>query len=190
MMTCYHCSPQPGLTVLTPQKRNSFEAQNAVYLTSLKPMALMYGIRHFEYTYCYHWKDGQPGSMYYEEYFPEALTRLYAGRSASLYICEVGNYATTKKPNEYISFQPVRVQEEIRIPDLLAALLEQERLGDLEIRYHHQLSEKMKAWIRRAEADTILQHGLLHTPGPFADFMRSHYPDSWADALAASKPSE
>lgn len=189
-MHYYHCSPQPGLTVLSPQKRNHFEAREAVYLTSLLPMALMYGIRHFEYTYGYHWQDGKPGGMYYEEYFPDALRSLYAGQAASLYICQAGNYETTKKPNEYISFQPVKVLEEIRIPDLLAALLEQQRLGFLEIRYFHQLSEKMKAWIRRAEADTILQHNLLHSPGPFADFMRSHYPDSWVDALAASKQSE
>ena len=186
-MTFYHCSPQPGLTVLMPQKRNSFEAREAVYLTTLKPMALMYGIRHFEYTYGYHWQEGVPGGMYYEEYFPDALQKLYAGRSASLYICEAGDYETTKKPNEYISFQPVRVLEEIRIPNLLAALLEEERQGRLEIRYHQQLSDKARAWVRKAEADTILKQGLLNTPGPFADFMRSSYPDSWTDAVAASK---
>ena len=186
-MPYYHCSPQPGLTVLTPQKRNSFEAQSAVYLTTLKPMALMYGIRHFEYTYGYHWQDGTPGGMYIEEYFPDALGILYAGQGASLYVCEAGNYETTKKPNEYISFQPVKVLKEIRIPDLLAALLEQEQLGSLEIRYHHQLTDRMKAWIRKAETETILQHKLLDTPGPFADFMKARYPDSWADAVAASK---
>ena len=186
-MHYYHCSPQPGLTVLSPQKRNHFEAREAVYLTSLLPMALMYGIRHFEYTYGYHWRDGKPGGMYYEEYFPDALSKLYARKRASLYLCEAGDYETTKKPNEHLSRQPVRVLQEIPVPDLLAALLQEERLGSLEIRYHHQLTDRTKAWIRKAEAETILQHNLLNTPGPFADFMRSSYPDSWADAVAASK---
>ena len=188
-MVYYHCSPQADLTVLQPQKRNSFEAKEAVYLTTKRPMALMYGIRHFEYTYGYHWADGQPGGMYYEEYFPDALHRLYAGKAASLYICEAGDYEATRKPNEWISLVPVKVIEEIHIQDLKTALLEQAQLGTLEIRYHHQLSPKALAWIRQAEADTIVQQGLLHTPGPFADYMRSTYKDSWADAQMQIKQS-
>ena len=52
-MTFYHCSPTPNLTRLVPRKPESFSKPAAVYLTTLLPMALMYGIRNYEYTYGY-----------------------------------------------------------------------------------------------------------------------------------------
>lgn len=60
----YHCSPQAGLTVIEPRKNITFDTQHAVHLTTLLPMALMYGIKHFEYTYGFHFKDGKPQGMY------------------------------------------------------------------------------------------------------------------------------
>lgn len=53
-------------------------------MTSSLPMALMYGIRNFEYSYGYT-KDGK---IYYEEYFPNALKELYKGKHASLLLSE------------------------------------------------------------------------------------------------------
>lgn len=37
---------------------------------------------------------------------------------------------------------------------------------------------------RRMERDVIIKHNLLHRPGPYADFIKAAYPDSWQDALA------
>lgn len=184
-MNCYHCSPTPGLTLITPSSNALFDAPKMVYMSSLLPMALMYGIRHFEYSYGFHFEDGHPRGMYYEEYWPGALEALYQGKAASLYTCKAGAYQQTKKPHELVSLEAVPVLSEERVPDLLAALLAQERAGLLEIRRYGTLSQQALAWIRQAEAQTILKHGLLHTPGPFADYMRRHYPDSWQDALAA-----
>ena len=52
-MELYHASPTAGLTVLRPSVTEFFGKPRQVCLTSLKPMALLYGIRHFEYTYGY-----------------------------------------------------------------------------------------------------------------------------------------
>ncbi len=52
-MELYHCSPTAGLTVLLPNKTKYFGKPKQVCLTALKSMALLYGIRHFEYTYGY-----------------------------------------------------------------------------------------------------------------------------------------
>ena len=146
-------------------------------------MALFYGIRHFEYTYGY----TKTGQIYFEEYFPNALAELYQGKSASLYLCEPTVVETTRIPNEAVSREPVRILEEQRIPDLMEALLEQERQGTLKIIRHHQLSDATKAWILQAEAEEIRDRGLLHTPNaPMAQWMQHHYPESWA--LAASEP--
>ena len=175
-MTYYHCSPTAGLTVLKSRKPESFEKPARVYLTTLLPMALMYTIKNYEYTYGYT-KDGK---IYYEEYFPNALEILYRGISASLYLCDPVSTQSTKRPNEALSELPVPVIHEIHIPDACEALLEQERLGALVIHRYSELSEGMRNWIRKVEADGIRDSNLINTPGPMADYYREHYPESWA----------
>lgn len=177
-MPFYHCSPIAGLTLLEPRKPESFDKPEYVYMTSSLPMALMYGIRNFEYSYGYT-KDGE---IYYEEYFPDALKELYKGKHASLYICCPNSFEITRIPNERVSAQPVRVVEEIPISDIYEALMEQERLGALKILRHESLSTDQIAWIRKAEAAEIRKRNLLSACGPMAEYFRKHYPDSWIDA--------
>lgn len=174
-MPYYHCSPIAGLTVLQPRKPEAFDKPARVYLTKLLPMALMYAVRNYEYTYGYT-KDGQ---IHLDEYFPNALEILYKGKRASLYLCEPEETEPTKIPNEAASCKPVKVLRETVIEDAMEALLEQERLGALVIRRHHELPENMLAWIRKVEADCIRKYGLLSDPGPKADYYREHYPESW-----------
>lgn len=174
-MPHYHCSPISGLTLLQPGKPKSFDKPAKVYMTTLLPMALMYTIQNFEYTYGYT-KDGQ---IYFEEYFPNALELLYRGKRASLYLCDPETVETTRIPNEAASNSPVPILKEIIIEDACEALLEQEKQGTLVIRRYEQLSEKERIWIRNAEAETIQKHDLLNTPGPMANYYRTHYPESW-----------
>lgn len=176
-MTYYHCSPVAGLKLLEPRKPEGFDKPARVYMTTLLPMALMYGVRNYEYTYAYT-KEKQ---IYFDEYFPDELEVLYRGRSASLYICQPEATEQGRIPNEVVSEGPVKVLEEIVIPDVCEALLEQERLGALVIRRHQELSEQMLAWVRKVEAEGIRKKNLLHDPGHMADYYRTHYPDSWAD---------
>ena len=175
-MAFYHCSPTSGLTILEPKKPESFDKPACVYMTTLLPMALMYGVRNYEYSYGYT-KDGQ---IYFDEYFPNALEILYRGRSASLYLCNPQSTDTTRIPNEVISDVAVRVISETVIPDVCEALLEQERLGTLVVHRYHELSEKQLDWIRRVEAETIREKNLLKRGGPMADYYRMYYPESWA----------
>ena len=182
-MTYYHCSPTGGLRVLEPRKPASFDKPARVYMTTLLPMALMYGVRNYEYTYGYT-KDGR---IYLEEYFPNALEELSRGRTASLYLCGPDTTETTRIPNEVVSEQPVPVLEERIIPDVCQALLEQERLGTLTIHRYETLSAKKLDWIRRVEAQGIREGGLLHRDGPEASYYKRHYPESWAMAEALEK---
>lgn len=175
-MTYFHCSSVAGLKVLEPRKPESFHKPKCVYMTTLLPMALMYGVRNFEYTYGYT-KEGQ---IHFDEYFPNALEILYKGKSASLYRCAPTDTATTQIPNEVVSEANVEVTGELAIPDVYEALLEEERKGTLIIRRYGELSEKMLEWIRRVEADEIRENDLLHENGPHAEYMRKHYPESWA----------
>ena len=180
-MTYYHCSPVQGLKVLRPAAPQSFSKPAGVYLTTLLPMALMYGVRNFEYTYGYT-RDGQ---IYYEEYFPGALETLYRGKTASLYICAPREVAETAIPNEAVSSNAVEVLEEIAIGDVCEALLEQERLGKLVIRRYAELTPRMLEWIVHAEAEEIRKRNLVQLGGPMAEYMREHYPRSWILASEA-----
>ncbi len=187
-MTYYHGSPAAGILLLEPRKPETFDKPARVYLTTLLPMALMYGIRNYEYTYGY----TKAGQIYLSEYFPNALEALYRGRDASLYLCAPETVEPTRIPNEAVSEKAVPVVREIRIPDVCEALLEQEKLGSLVIHRYSELSPKMRDWIRTVEADCIRKQALLHTPGEMADYYRLHYPESWADVEAeeAAKPTE
>lgn len=178
-MPYYHCSPMAGLTILRPGKPKTFDKPARVYMTTLLPMALMYSVRNYEYTYGYT-KDGQ---IYFAEYFPKELEILYRGKSAWLYLCDPESTETTQIPNEAICESEVPIIKSTFIPDACEALLEQERLGTLEIRRYHELTDKMLNWIRNAEADVIRKHDLLNNPGPMADYYREHYPQSWNDAM-------
>lgn len=175
-MAYYHCSPTAGLTMLEPRKPASFEKPARVYMTALLPMALMYAVQNYEYTYGYT-KEGQ---IYFMEHFPNALEILYRGKSASLYLCNPEKNEPTKIPNEAVSETAVPVFGETYITDACEALLEQERQGNLLIYRYQNLTEKMLRWIQKVEADEIREHDLLHTPGPMADYYREHYPESWA----------
>lgn len=182
-MAYYHCSPTAGLAVLEPRKPESFEKPARVYMTTLLPMALMYTVRNYEYSYGYT-KEGQ---IYFDEYFPNALEILYRGKSASLYLCDPDSIEPTRIPNEAISETAVPVISETHIPDAYEALLEQERLGTLVIHRYQELSEGMLNWIRKVEADCIRKSNLLNSPGPMADYYQEHYPESWAIVEAEEK---
>ena len=182
-MPYYHCSPTEGLKMLEPRKPACFEKPARVYMTTLLPMALMYGVRNYEYTYGY----TKEGRIYLEEYFPNALEILYRGKTASLYLCAPGTMETTRIPNEVVSEGNVPVLKETVIEDVCEALLEQERLGTLVIHRYETLSQKKRDWIRRVEAQTIREQNLLHTEGPAAEYYRSHYPQAWEDVLKTTE---
>lgn len=173
----YHCSPVSGLRELQPSVTKYFGKPRQVCLTASLPMALMYGVKHFEYAYGYT-RDRQ---IYYEEYFPNALEEIYGGKSASLYRCLFrGDMETTQIPNEFVTPNPVPVVEEIPVPDVYQALLEQERLGALKIVRYQDMTDKSRAWLLESEAQVILEQNLLQEDNPFARYLREKYPDSWA----------
>lgn len=179
-MRLYHVSPTAGLTVLKPSVTEYFGKPRQVCLTALKPMALLYGIKHFEYTYGY----TKERELFYEEYFPGALEELYSRKSASLYVCSWREgMETTQIPNEYVSDSEVAVEEEIPIPNVYEALLEEERLGTMRIVRWPEVSEKRRQWITKAEMAAILENNLLGRDTAMARYMQEKYPESWAMAL-------
>ena len=90
-MTYYHASPTGGLQLLEPRKTLYFDKPTQVCLTSLRAMALFYIIRNYEYAYGY----TRQGKLYFDDPFPDALKKLYAGKSGWLYTCAEGDYEKT-----------------------------------------------------------------------------------------------
>lgn len=97
---------------------------------------------------------------------------------------------TTQIPNEYVSACEVAVEEEILIPDVYQALLEEERLGTVKIVRWPEVSEKRREWIARVQMEEILGAGLLGEDSDRARYMREKYPLSWAMALEEEKEDE
>ena len=177
-MIYYHGTPAGGLRFLEPGKPEHFDRPARVYLTTLYPMALLYGVKNYEYTYGFTAQK----QIYFSEYFPNALEILYRGKSASVYTCAPENPQPGRIPHEFVSEQTVKIVEEIRIPDVCEELLKQERLGNLVIQRYDRLTQPELAWIRKVEKEGIIQSGLLERKDPMAVYYRTHYPDSWADA--------
>lgn len=150
-MTYYHASPAGGLQVLELRKSPYFDKPTQVCLTSLRAMALFYLIRNYEYAYGY----TRQGKLYFDEPFPDALKKLYAGKSGWLYTCEEGNYEKTEIPNEFVSSQPVRVLDAEYIPDAYEAFLHEQEAGNiLLLDYAHFASDpekfaKKRAWLEK-----------------------------------------
>lgn len=87
----------------------------------------------------------------------------------------------TAIPHEVVTTEPVPVREEIAVPDLLAALREQERRGTVRLIPWERVDEANRRWIADAERQEILERGLLDRPeDPMARYLRAKYPESWA----------
>lgn len=181
-MQYYHGSPIGGLKWLRPGKP-CFDKPVRVYLTSLYPMALMYGIDNFEYAYGY----TREGRMYLEEYFPNALEELYGGKSGYVYVCKPEKVESTRIPNEWLSEKAVEILDVIEIPDLKEELERQAKLGAIDIVGYEKMSPKMREWLLQTQAKVILDKNYLITPCPGASYMQTHYPESWELALSKKK---
>ena len=178
-MSYYHCSPVAKIRILEPRSPGYFDKPRGVYMATLLPTVLFYGVQNFEYAYGY----TRDGRLYYEEYFPGALEILYGGKAASLYTCAPASVSTTKIPYEAVSRDPVPVVSEQRIPDLLAALEEQERLGRLKLFRYKDLSEPQLAWIHDAILGEIRSLSSEARSGPKGNYYRTYYPALWQEAL-------
>ena len=192
-MTYYHASPTGGLQILEPRKSPFLDKPTQVCMTSLRAMALFYLIRNYEYAYGY---DRQ-GRLYFDDPFPEALKRLYSGKSGWLYVCRDGEYEKTAIPNEYISYEPVYVVGAEWIPDAWQAFLEEQKRGNIRIYdYAYLKSEPEKfaakcAWLEREISKEIIENHLWDTSdADRARYYQEHYPEIWGRTLVCVQTEE
>lgn len=192
-MTYYHASPTGGLQLLEPRKTLYFDKPTQVCLTSLRAMALFYIIRNYEYAYGY----TRQGKLYFDDPFPDALKKLYAGKSGWLYTCEEGDYEKTEIPNEFVSAQPVRIIGAEYIPDAYEAFLREQEAGNiLLLRYEHFASDpekfaKKRAWLEKAISEEIRKKAIWKAPdSDCARYYRENYPEIWKNILKSLQTEE
>ena len=192
-MTYYHASPTGGLRLLEPRKTLYFDKPTQVCLTSLRAMALFYIIRNYEYAYGY----TRQGKLYFDDPFPDALKKLYAGKSGWLYTCEEGDYEKTEIPNEFVSAQPVRILGAEYIPDAYEAFLREQEAGNiLLLGYEHFASDpekfaKKRAWLEKAISEEIRKKEIWKTPdSDCARYYRENYPEIWKNILKSLQTEE
>ena len=185
-MTYYHASPTGGLQLLELRKTLYFDKPTQVCLTSLRAMALFYIIRNYEYAYGY----TRQGKLYFDDPFPDALKKLYAGKSGWLYTCAEGDYEKTEIPNEFVSAQPVRIIGAEYIPDAYEAFLREQEAGNiLLLGYEHFASDpekfaKKRAWLEKAISEEIRKKEIWKTPdSDCARYYQEHYPEIWEHTL-------
>ena len=181
-MIYYHASPTGGLQMLEPRKSPYFDKPTQVCLTSLRAMALFYLIRNYEYAYGY----TRQGKLYFDDPFPNALKKLYAGKSGWLYICEDGDYKKTEIPNEFVSAQPVRITGAEYIPDAYEAFLREQAAGNIQLLdYAHFASDpekfaKKRAWLQKAISEEIRKKEIWKAPdSDRAHYYQENYPEIW-----------
>lgn len=178
-MKYYHGTPVGGLTVLQPSVTKYFGKPMQVCMTSLRAMALLYLIDNFEYTYGY----DRNGRIYYEEYYPDSLEKLYRGKSGYLYECEAGEYQTTKIPNEYVSNHAVRFISCAYIPDAYEAIMDAVQKGEIDLVPYAQMSEGTRRMVHDWYAREILEKELWKTPGSYAAYLKTNYPEIWSKTI-------
>ena len=192
-MTYYHASPTGGLQLLEPRKALYFDKPTQVCLTSLRAMALFYIIRNYEYAYGY----TRQGKLYFDDPFPDALKKLYAGKSGWLYTCEEGDYEKTEIPNEFVSAQPVRILGAEYIPDAYEAFLREQEAGNiLLLGYEHFASDpekfaKKRTWPEKAISEEIRKKAIWKAPdSDCARYYRENYPEIWKNILKSLQTEE
>lgn len=123
----YHCSPDGNIEVFEPTRSRG---KPVVFSTPYKTLAYIFGIKgHNDYKISL-----QTNPLQIIEMCPNALERFYKNQSAYLYTFNAVDFSgRTQWDGEITSDKPVKPSSCDFIPDLQAAILEEEKAGRLEV---------------------------------------------------------
>lgn len=175
-MHLYHGSPTPHIRALQPCLSN--HGKPYAYLTDCPELAVIYAWNPVPRPYTYFpYERGRDGTLYYDEYFPNAMETVYRGHGGYIYCCEAELPRLENMPCIYVSESPVAVSGCRWIPDLYEELLRLEQAGRLICRRYEQRSPREHEQARQLLLREIDQYHLQDRPGdPYALFIRAHFP--------------
>ena len=182
----FHASATGGIIRLEPRISN--HGIPLIYFSRKRENVLVYLSNSIEkycretgFAYDGKWQKWGPygfekdGRQRLEEYYPNALESTYRGVSGYIYRAEsiVESDFKIQIPDAAVSSLPVPVTGVEFVPDAYEAILQAENAGLITIIRYDEMTEKMKAWNRRA----ILEEYDAATEHPeYRHFLRGNFP--------------
>lgn len=155
----YHVSPAMGLKVLEP--RISTHGQPWVYAVADRATALLFGAKQDDFDFRIDTLEGRPAIW---ECYPGALEECYQNRECSVYqVAEEGFLSgQTDWDAEWVNPAPVPVVKETHVPDLLSALRQAERNGELTIRTYED-TPAYRRMVSQHVVNRLVRFDCIHT---------------------------
>lgn len=183
MQILYHGSPVGGLTALQPHL--SEHGKPYVYFSTNPNVALLYAVKPVPKPYSFYpFGFDTEGNPVYSEYFKDAFSVLYKGKTGYLYECsgleKLEN--PTHISSAYTTESPVPVERVTEIPDLYTYFKKQEEQRRFTVKTFSQIGEKELRFARKAVRKEMEMYGLRNAPeNPMSVFIRTYFPKVWED---------
>lgn len=152
----YHASKKQGLKVLQPHISTHEKAY--VYAIQNRVTAICFGAPKDDFDLLTDEVDGKP--VLYECY-PDALSKVYGGKSCSLYTVSEDGFLHNRTgwDSELVSETPVDVVGEELIPDIYDYLMRAARRGECEL-VRYSPDEKYVKMLREELTERIAAFGI------------------------------
>ena len=180
-MTFYHGSPVGGLKELKPflsEHENQY-----VYFTQNPVAALLYAVHPVEKPFSwYPYGFDENGTVVYSEYYPNAFSEVYRGKSGFLYECD--ELACTENPTQingvYVSRNPVSIDRVTLVPDLYERFMQYKEKNTFIVVPFGEVSGRSVEFVYDDLRQTIKRYRLKQFPGSsMSIFISRHFPDIW-----------
>ena len=174
----FHGSDNGTIDELKPMLSN--HGKEYVYLTDNYVLAILYAHNPLKRPggfFTYKFKNGK---LWYDEYFENQTKVMYKGKKGFIYHFEDDNtlQRIEKMPWVYISEQNIKPSNVEQIDDIYEELLRQEKLGNLVINRHENMSEEEKAKYRKiVENDIQVKELKKYLDCDYAKFLHEHFPE-------------
>ncbi len=182
----YHGSAQGDILKLKPYV--SEHGKPYVYFAENPVVALLYAIKPVPKPYSFYpFGFDKTGAVVYSEYFPDAFSVLYKGKTGYLYEAEERSNMDmpTHIPGVYTSKEPVLVKNVTEIPDLYARFMEWCKEGRFRIKPRDAISDKEMAYVFSALKQDMEKYEFIKKPEcEMSRFIRTYFPEVWNEYLS------
>lgn len=177
----YHGSSVGNLTTLKPYV--SEHEKPYVYFSENPVVALLYAVKPVPKPHSFYpFGFDKNGAVVYSEYFPDAFSILYQGKTGYLYEMENGTGVEppTHIPGVYTKSEPVLVKNVTEIPDLYAHFMAFEKEGLFRIKTYDEISDKEMTFVFSAlRADMEKYRLKMNADHAMSRFIKAYFPVVW-----------
>lgn len=183
-MKLYHGSSLGGLAELKPAL--SEHGRPYVYLATNPVVALLYAVKPVPKPFSFYpYGFDAQGAVVYSEYWENAFSALYQGKTGYLYTCERIN--PRQNPTEincaYTCETPVKVDGCLEIADVYEQFIRFAREGRFRLKPYTKISHQELNMVHDELLLTIRKYRLKDDPAhPMSRFIQEHFLPLWLQA--------